>query len=73
MQSNLRLWYRTLSDAHQDINKRLHFHHLFLALPSEILKYFIMNYKILELSKVLPVTVILNDSVAPFPDESTAS
>ena len=39
MQSNLRLWYHTLSGAHQDINKRLHFPHLFLSRPSEILKY----------------------------------
>ena len=39
MQSNLRLWYRTLSGAHQDINKRLHFPHLFVSRPSEILKY----------------------------------
>ena len=38
----LRLWYRTLTGAPQDINnlnKRLHFPHFFLSLSSEILKY----------------------------------
>ena len=35
----LRLWYRTLSGAHQDINNRLNFPHLFVSRPSEILKY----------------------------------
>ena len=33
MQSNLRLWYRTLLGAHQDINNRHHFPTLF---PNEI-------------------------------------
>ena len=39
MQPYLILWYRTLSGAHQGINKRLHCPHLFLCRPSDILKY----------------------------------
>ena len=39
LQSNFRrLSYGTLSGAHQDINKRLHFPHLVLSRPSEIPK-----------------------------------
>ena len=43
MQSNLRLWYRTLIGAPRDINRRLHFPYLFVSLASEILKYVINN------------------------------
>ena len=43
MQSNFRLWYRTLSGAHQDIKKRLHFPHLFFSRPSEILNKVLPN------------------------------
>ena len=48
MQSNLRL-VSTLSGALRDINKRLHFPHLFLSLASEILKYVVNGISIINL------------------------